>query len=93
MAAIAELVIFITLLYLAFWQKGIITYIISSVVTIMVGATWIDDLPAVSIMLWGLATYELYLVIILIFETGGMAKGMSQFKGLWDKVRGSVNDG
>jgi len=77
----------VLLTILAFWQKNIILYIISATITILIGATWMDTIPGVGVMLWGLATYELYLMITMVFQASGEARGWSQLRG-WFKGKG-----
>lgn len=74
---------------LAFWQKDMILFIVSGIVMILVGGQWIDDYAGVTIVLWGLGVYQLLKALILALEIGGPAKGWSQFKGFYQKIRGT----
>jgi len=85
---LALVVLVLSMTWLAFWQKQFVLYIISAVITIVAGASWMADLPGISVMLWGLAVYELYMVIVMVFEAGGTARGWSQFKEFWSKSKG-----
>jgi len=82
--------IMLCMIYLAFWQKDIILFVISAIITIITASLWIDNYPGISIALFGMAVYQLLKVIIIMGEQLGPAKGFSQFKAMYDNARGRL---
>lgn len=87
-----ELLLFFGLLTLAFWRQDMILFIVSGLVTLFFSLTWIDNYSGISIVLMFLAVYQLYRAVVMALEAGGPAKGLAQFKGIYNKVRGVFKD-
>ena len=87
-SAMASIVLLIFLVILAFWQKDAILFLISGIVTILIGILWIDDYAGVMIVMAGMGVYQILKAIIMVFQDGGMARGLSQFRGMISKARG-----
>ncbi len=87
MSSVFEIVIFLMFLILAWWQKDMILWLMSGLATIYIAATYSDDLPAFCGLLFALAVYELYLGLMIAIQAGGPAKGLSQFKAMFSRVK------
>lgn len=88
MTALFELALLLGFLALAFWQKDIVLYVVTAIISILLAADWVDSYPGISVAIFTLGVYLAVKVIIMVFETGGYARGMSQFKGVWAAVKG-----
>lgn len=84
----AEVILFLGILGLAFWQKDMILFLISGIITILIGVLWIDDYAGVSVALWGLGTYQILKGLLMALVSDKPSRGLSQFKGLWHRARG-----
>lgn len=84
--AFSALVMIFTVI--AFWQKDFILYLFVAILTVPLAVEWIDDIPILGVALFALTVYEILLALIIVFRTGGEARGFSQFKEMWSKVRG-----
>jgi len=82
-----EVLLLIGILILAFWQKDMIIWLISGLVTIFLSVLWIDDYTGVVIAFWCLGVYQLLKAAMMALEVGGPARGLSQFKAMWQKAR------
>ena len=89
-----ELSLLIGIMSIAFWRldkdplDAMILFIVSGIITILIGVQWIDAYPGVSVALWALGVYQLLKAVLLALESKGPSIGISQFKGLFHKVRG-----
>lgn len=88
MIKLFELCLIIGFLVVAFWQNDIVLYLVSGLITWLIGAQWIGDYPGVTVVLWGMGTYELLKGVVMALEMGGPARGWSQIKGLFSRLRG-----
>ncbi len=85
--SVVEILILFGFLFLAFWVRDMILYIITGVISIIVGARWMDEMPGISVMLFGLAVYLLILGLLMPFQSSSPAKGLSHFKALWERAK------
>lgn len=92
-ALLFELALLVSLLIVSLRSQEfgdrLVLSLVSGVVTLIIGLLWVDDYPGVSIVLWFLAAYQVaWRGMIPALASGGPARGLSQFKGLINRVRG-----
>jgi len=80
-------IVFLAMLLLAWWQKDMILWWLSGYITISTAGAWISELPAICIMLYLLAVYEFYLGLMIALKAGGDARGLSQFRSIWQRIK------
>jgi asparagine N-glycosylation enzyme membrane subunit Stt3 len=90
---IAEILLLIGITSLALWKKDetltdIVFYIVSGVIAFYLGGSWMDDYRLVALMIVGLGLFQIILAVYMAFRAGGPAKGFSQFRGVWNSIRG-----
>ena len=99
---ITEIVLLIGINALAFfWQPKdndvvylgakIVIYIISAIITIVIGGLWMDTYYLVSLMIVGLGTFQLVLAAVETARIGGPSRGISQFKGIYRQISGKFH--
>ena len=90
-SAIALLTLLLLLIWvnvMAFWRQDMILFIVSGIITILIGVQWIDDYAGVSIALWGLGIYQLLKAVLLALVSEQPTRGWSQFRGIYARMRG-----
>lgn len=84
---IFELVMILSILAISTWKRDIIFYVVSGIVIMIMAITLIDSYTGIAVVLVCLSLYELYTGLIMALS-GGQSRGLSQFRGLINKVRG-----
>lgn len=67
--------------------KAVVLFIISGLITLFIGITWIGDYEGISIAMMGLALFEFTEGAIMALSSGGPSKGVSQLKGWIGNMR------
>jgi len=75
------------IVYLAFWQKDMIVFLVSGIIVITLSASWVADYTGAVIALWALAVYQILRAVLMAIESNGPSRGWSQFRGLFYKVK------
>lgn len=82
-----ELLLLLGILAIAFWQKELIFWMLSGVITLVIGMLWVSDYPGVAVMMWFLSGYEVVRGFMGLIKNLGPSKGYSQFKEWYRKAR------
>lgn len=82
-----EVVLVIGLLFLALWRQKILLYMVSGLVTLFIGLSWVSEYAGVAIAMLFLAAYEMLEGLLMALASDKPARGWSQFRGLWNKVK------
>lgn len=67
----------------------IVLYVISGMIAFAIGALWFDDYRLIAIAIVGLGLFQLVLATTTALQSGGPSKGFSQFKGVYNAIRGA----
>jgi hypothetical protein len=78
----------IGLLAISVWQKELVLYAASGAVFFFIGISLINDYSGISLAILILSSYQLFQALILALASGGKARGLSQFRGIVDTVKG-----
>ena len=78
----------IGLLGLALWKRDIIWYSASGLAALIIGIGWIGEYTGIAFAVIGIATFQLLEAVILGASSGRGAKGISQFKGITNTIKG-----
>lgn len=89
---IEELVLMLTLIFFSLNVKDdaehkMILYLVAGIVTIIIVAGWTEDYPGIAVTLGGFSIYLIIRSIFIALQSGGPARGMSQFKGIWGQLK------
>lgn len=87
-SSIPGMILILGLSYLAFWQKHIIIYFITGLITIYVALSWVDIHLGISIAMLFLGLLFLWEGLMVALEDGGPARGWEQIKGWFSRRRG-----
>lgn len=79
--------IVIAMLFLVLWRGDIMLYFIAGLITFFIAITWSSRYTGVSYCFCVLSSYEMLQGLILAISTDVPARGISQFKGIINKVR------
>lgn len=82
------LVMVIFMLAFALWQRDVVYFTAAGIVTFIIALSWVDDYPAVSIVISTLGMYLIFEALRLALSMGGPSQGAGQFRGMINKVRG-----
>ena len=93
MSTAFDIVLLFGMLYLAFWLRDIIIYMIAGTVLIMIGLSWISTYAASSIYYtwYGIAvcTLGVYMVafmgLVAVISSDSPSRGWSQIKGWFSR--------
>lgn len=89
---IVELVLILGLLFLAFTRKEsdsrMILFLVSGIVTILVAAGWASEYPGIACVLGGFSIFMIIKSLLIAMQSGGQARGFSQFRGVWNQIKG-----
>jgi len=99
---LSELILLIAINALAFfWQPKegdevsqgtkIVIYIISAIISMVIGIGWMSNYFLISTLIVGIGTYQLLLAVIETIRMGGSSRGLSQFKGIFNAIRNKRN--
>lgn len=97
---ISELILLISINGLSFFwhpkeneleEIKIVIYIIAGIISITTGVLWIESYFIYAMMVTGLGTFQLILAVIETMRIGGPAKGISQFKMIWNQMKESIH--
>lgn len=88
---IFELMIAGTFIIVALWQKDMILYVISAIVTIIIAPLWIADYPGIGFILFGLAVYLFIKAILIMGVESGGSRGFSQFRDFYQRIKGVIS--
>ena len=83
MANVYEMIGAALVTYLAFWQKDMLIYYIAGIIVIILAANWMDAYPGVTITVWFLGAYQVFLGSQIIYKSSGPSRGWSQIKALF----------
>jgi len=85
---LAEIIFVLGILAVAFWQKDMIFWIISGIITILISTEWIDSYPGPVVALWALGVYQVLKGLLMALVSDKPSQGLSQFKELWRRALG-----
>lgn len=92
MSKVFEIAILALFLVLAFWHKDMIFCIASGIVTFIISMLWVDSYAGVSVVLWFLAAYQIvWMGVIPALSMAGTSRGLSQFRGIINTIKGRFN--
>jgi len=83
-----ELMLALGFFTLALWKKDILLDTASGIVLIFVGLAWVDSYTWLSQLLVVLGGYQFFNALTKVFTEKTEARGISQFKSLYQKLRG-----
>ena len=69
-------------------EMKLVLLVISGLVAVFVGISWVSTSQVLSIAVMGLGTFQLIQAVVLALGMGGKAQGYSQFKGIISSIRG-----
>lgn len=88
----AELFLFVVFLVLSLKDRNIVLLFIAGILSIYIGLLVMATLPAlIGIMIVAVGVYQLSLGVFKALADTEGSKGFSQFKGLYDKVKDSID--
>lgn len=83
-----QVVIVLVMLTFAIWAKDIIFYYVAGAVTCYISYTLVQDYPGLGLPALFLGGYQFVRALLLTFSDGGPSRGMSQFKGVYNTIKG-----
>lgn len=86
---IFRLLLALGILALAKWEKDIIFYIVAGLVTIYLALSWTSSFPELAVPVFGLGCYELARAVLMAVQ-GSKGRGFSRFRGIIDRIKGSI---
>lgn len=78
----------IVLLIFGWYARDVFVYLATALLSALLSAGYSDTQLGVSVVLWCLGAYYVWLALIQMATAGGSARGISQFKGIIDTIRG-----
>ncbi len=85
---IFELALLIGFLALAYWRQEEVLFAVSAVITILIAFEWIATYPGIAVILWVFGLYLVGFKVLIPIMQGGTARGFSQFKAMFHRVKG-----
>ncbi len=85
---IFELALLIGFLALAYWRQEEVLFAASAVITILIAFEWVSTYPGIAVILWAFGLYLVGFKVIIPIMAGGSARGFSQFKAMFHRVKG-----
>jgi len=73
--------------FFAFWRNDYIVYIFSALIVFLLAPDCFEKFPEVAFMFVILACYFITQALLQAMQSGGSARGWSQFKGYYDSVK------
>lgn len=83
-----QVVIVLVMLTFAIWAKDIIFYYVAGAVTCYISYTLVQDYPGLGLPALFLGGYQFVRALLLTFSDGGPSRGVSQFKGVYNTIKG-----
>lgn len=64
--------------------------VIAGVISVYIGASWIDFILIIGMMVTGLGTLQLIVSVIEVYRISGPSRGWSQFREKWNAIKGKI---